>query len=304
MSSLELLPQGSCAATLPFRVGIVGAGRVGGAIARALERHVVWIVARSPERRRWLRSVLPQVPLLGSVDEIPRLPEVVLLTVPDRAIEAVAQHVARRFVEHLSGSVVVHMAGALTTDVLEPIERFGGAVAAAHPFTMVPEPHPAWLYGVVWGIETAEQTLPVVEQLVRATGGVPYALGAMSAERKALYHAVAVLASNVITGAIASAVELAQRVPVPPSLFLPPILRATLESALTAVQSGTPLQRTGPLVRGDWETVERQLHALRSAPQLRREYAAFILALVEQLPESAPLQHLRARLCAVLRGSD
>lgn len=279
MSSVDMLQRLPSVGVLPFRIGIIGGGRVGGAIAGALEPHLAWMVVRSPWRRRDLRRMLPRAPMVGTIEEIAVLPEMMILAVPDRVISTLARELAEHFSDRLRGTIVVHLAGALLASELSSIEVFGGKAVAAHPFTVVPEPHPAWLYGAVWGIEGNQAALPHVEQLIRALGGRPFYLGTIDADRKALYHLAAVLASNIPTTAISAAAEVAQAAGIPPELFLPPILRATVESAVMSLQRGNPPARTGPLARGDTETVSRHFAALTAYPDLRRQYELFIAAM-------------------------
>jgi predicted short-subunit dehydrogenase-like oxidoreductase (DUF2520 family) len=298
-SSEEMLqPLPLKRAPFRYRVGIVGGGRVGGALAQAISPALAWIVVRSPWQRAALRDQLPATPIVGTLDEIVQLPDIVVLAVPDRAIAAVAAEIARRFSGELSGRVVVHLAGALLASELAAVESFGALVASAHPFTMIPSPHPSWLYGVVWGIEGSADALPAVEELVRQTGGIPYRLDAMTADRKALYHLSAVFASNVVTEVIRSAVEVAQAAGIPPALFLPPILRATIENASLAIASGEPIPRTGPVARADVETIERHLIALQREPGLQQQYCLLLSALAQAAGVELQLLPLLRRFCA------
>lgn len=280
MSSLESVQQAPALGKLPFRVGIVGGGRVGGALARALMPHVAWIVVRSPWRRVQLRHAEKTVPIVGSLAEVAVLPELVVVAVADRAIGEIAVTLARRFADQLAGKTVVHVSGALTASVLAPVSSFGAHVASAHPFTMIPEPDPAWLYGAVWGIEGDPQSYTRIESLVRMVGGTPYLLGPTDERRKALYHAAAVLASNVTTEAIALAEQVAEAAGIPASLFLPPILRATFDSAVAALTRGEPIARTGPAARGDVPTIEQHLAAMDRNEELRQRYRLLMAALL------------------------
>ncbi|RMF35691.1 MAG: DUF2520 domain-containing protein [Chlorobiota bacterium] len=282
MSSLESLQIAPSVGALPFRIGIVGGGRVGGAIARALAPNVAWIVARSPQRRWQLRRWLEWTPIVGTLEEIAVLPQALILAVPDSALASIAVDLARRFGRQLEGVLVVHCSGVLTRSAIAPVESFGGNAAAAHPFTMIPEPDPMWLYGAAWGVEATEVAREQIEHLISALGGIPYWLGEVCPQRKALYHLAAVLASNVTTAAIAAALRAARAAAIPAELFLPPILRATIESAIASLRQGTTIARTGPLERGDVETIERHLAALEVYPSLQQQYCAFLRAMLSE----------------------
>lgn len=291
MSSDYQLQHSIGAERLPFRIGIIGAGRVAGALVQAYEPCVAWVVARSPQRRAGIRQFVRSVPIIGTLREIVTFPEVILLAVSDRAIECVAAELVQQAGHMLEDRLVVHLSGAFTRQLLAPVERMGGKSAVAHPFTMVPEPHPAWLYGATWGIEAEQEVVSILNALVYAGGGVPFYLGArVTPERKALYHATAVLASNVVTAAIGTALECAHKAMIPPALFLPPILRATLESAVISLLNGALPPLTGPFARNDWTTIHAHLSALSGHQNLLRQYCLFALAILERAEGSAELR--------------
>ncbi len=285
-------------AKFPYRVGIIGGGRAGGALAQAVAPVVSWIVARSPEQRAQLRDALPHTPIVGTLEEIERLPEVVVIAVSDRAIATLALAIARRFTSSLSGTIVVHLSGVHLAQEVAVVEQFGGLAASAHPFTMIPTPDPTWLFGAVWGIEGNREALPVVEHFVREAGGVPYLLGDITADQKALYHVAAVLASNVVTDAIRAAVEAADAAGIPPALFLPPILRATMENAIGALRAGQPIARTGPIQRADVETIERHLVALGRHRALQRYYCLCAQAMGGDAAGQTELVEILERFCS------
>jgi len=302
MSSLELFQSLPSIRALPFRVGIVGGGRVGGALARGLAPQVAWVVARSTERRHQLRQWLEHIPLVGTLSDIATLPEVVILAVPDSALHDVALTLARRYERRLKDILVCHCSGVQTRSILAPVETFGALTGTAHPFTMIPEPDPTWLYGAVWGIEGEKAAMERIEQVVGVLGGTAYHLGDVSPERKALYHLTAVLASNVTTSAIAAAIASAEGAAVPADLFLPPILRATIENAINAIRRGGTIPRTGPLERGDMESIERHLLALASYPSLLQQYCAYLIAMLSERKYLKPeVQSLLQRYCPLCR---
>ncbi len=305
MSSLELFQSLPKIGALPFRVGIIGGGRVGGALARALAPQVAWVVARSPERRHQLRQWLEHIPLVGTLADIATLPEVVILAVPDSALHDVALTIARRYERQLKYILICHCSGVQTRSVLAPVETFGAMTASAHPFTIIPEPDPIWLYGAVWGIEVETIAVERIERVVEVLGGVAYHLGEVSPERKALYHLTAVLASNVTTSAIAAAIAAAEGAAVPADLFLPPILRATLENAIVAIRRGGTIPRTGPLERGDTESIERHLLALTAYPSLLQQYCGYLYAMLSERGYLKPeIQSLLQRYCPLCRQFD
>jgi predicted short-subunit dehydrogenase-like oxidoreductase (DUF2520 family) len=172
-------------------------------------------------------------------------PDLVLLCVPDRAIAEVAASVE-------CGPWVAHVSGATPLAVLAPhTRRFG-----LHPLqTFTLRRGPEQLDGA-WGAVTAETD----EATAVATGLRPFAL---ADERRAAYHAGAAIASNYLVTLRHAAGALLESAGAPPEALDPLMLRT--------IENGFEL--TGPIQRGDWETVDRHLQAIRrERPELEPLY--------------------------------
>jgi predicted short-subunit dehydrogenase-like oxidoreductase (DUF2520 family) len=211
------------------------------------------------------------VPILGREDAA-RAAEVVLLGTPDAAIEPVCTSLTRAGAIG-SGQTVAHLSGATGLDALGTAEAAGAEVLSVHPLMTCPDVEAAIarIPGSAFAV-TARSPLAfqVGERIALDAGGRPFAL---EDAMKPLYHAAAVFASNylVTLTALAEALEAAAGVP-EPQAALAPLQRATLEN-IAAVGPGDAL--TGPAVRGDALTVERNLRALREhVPDAVRAYVA------------------------------
>jgi predicted short-subunit dehydrogenase-like oxidoreductase (DUF2520 family) len=179
--------------------------------------------------------------------------ELVLLCVPDRAIGEVARTVP-------IGPWIAHTSGATPLAALDPHERRFGL----HPLqTFTRARGPEQLDGAFAAV-TAEdgEAREVGFWLARELGLEPFAID--DAER-ALYHAGAVVASNFLVTLHQAAADLAEAAGAPPEALVP-LMRRVLEN---------DFELTGPIERGDWETVEAHLAAIRERrPQLEPVYRA------------------------------
>ncbi len=283
MSSHELLQTTSFDSSTPGfhqRIGIVGAGKVGLSIALRLQQLSVplWMVVRNEQRRTQLAQALPDISLVADVDEVPFIPDILLLCVPDTAIEAVSTSVAHTFGPALLDSLVLHCSGAMGTEVLASCEQAGARVAAAHPFQTFTHAHERLLVGIRWGIECEADDEERIAYFVRSLGGSAEVLSDYTRAHKALYHISAVFASNYVEAVIAGARQAAESAHIAPTTFLPPIIQSAVEASTMALahQGRAPL--SGPIARGDVRTVRRHLHALRSTPTLFRQYCYLSLA--------------------------
>ncbi|MBU3678176.1 MAG: DUF2520 domain-containing protein [Candidatus Kapabacteria bacterium] len=188
--------------------------------------------------------------------------DVIVLATKDAVLTEVVGKLATHHSKVLRGALVLHVNGSLGADILEPLARHGAHVAAAHPFQTFSTADPALLTGIGWGVECDAAAWPLTEQFVRLVGGFPFLLPNTDAVSKRRYHAAAVAASNFTYAAYDLALRLAEDVGLPPTEFLVPIMRQTLENAIDAIAHNTPFPITGPLVRGDVEAVQRQLDAM------------------------------------------
>jgi predicted short-subunit dehydrogenase-like oxidoreductase (DUF2520 family) len=201
--------------------------------------------------------------------------ELVLLAVSDDAIGELCDQLvgAGAFA---AGAVVGHCSGALGSDILHAArERCGCHVASVHPLQTFPTAQSAidGLAGVYWFSEGDESAVKVLNDLIAAIGGKPVGI---SSEQKPLYHAAAVFACNYLTALMDMALATARGAGVESHTAweaLEPLVRNTVTNVGAL---GPPAALTGPIARGDTETVLRHQNALREYdPELARLYSAF-----------------------------
>src|SRR5208337_2881042 len=175
----------------------------------------------------------------------------------------------------------LHSSGALLSRELNPLRQAGAAVASVHPLmTFVAGAHPS-LTGVPFAIEGDDAATRVARQIVRELGGENFSL---PAARKAAYHAWATITSPLLLAYLVTLEEAAQAAGLTPEQARRkslPIIRQTLAnySRLGPAQSFS-----GPLVRGDAETVAKHLAVLKKHPGAREVYVALARAAMRGLP--------------------
>ncbi len=255
-----------------LRVGIVGAGRVGTALAAALARaghQVVAASAVSQESRRRVTRRLPGT-AIRRPEEVVGEADLVLLTVPDDVLPGLVAGLAATGAR-LDGRLLAHASGLHGLAVLEPATRRGAMPMALHPvmtFTGRPDDIDR-LAGISFGVTAPQQLRPVAEALVVEMGGEPVFI---DEERRDLYHAALASAANHLVTLVVQAGDLLRDAGVSdPARMLGPLLSAALDNALRLGDAGL----TGPVARGDADTVARHLEALRSAaPEALPAYLA------------------------------
>jgi predicted short-subunit dehydrogenase-like oxidoreductase (DUF2520 family) len=249
------------AAAHPARlaVGVIGAGRAGTALGVALARAGHALVAASAVSEASMRRARAAFP--GAVITEPRhvldRADLVLLTVPDDALPGLVAGLAETGAP-LEGRMLAHASGRHGLAVLEPAARRGGLPLALHPvmtFTGRSDDVDR-LTGTSFGVTAPEVLRPAAEALVIEMGGEPVFI---SEENRDLYHAALAGAANHLVTLVAQAADLLRDAGVAePARLLGPLLAASLDNALLLGDAGL----TGPVARGDAETVAAHVAAL------------------------------------------
>ncbi|ACY16219.1 Rossmann-like and DUF2520 domain-containing protein [Haliangium ochraceum] len=253
----------SAETTLPS-VFLVGAGAVATALAGAFARagvHVSGLWARRAEAASASASAAgvsgfgPALPAaLGEA-------EVVVLAVRDDAIAEVADALWQAGALRPT-QVLVHCSGArAAADALGITATRVAGAATMHPLRAITASASATstLAGTIFGIEGDARGLPLVRALVSAIGGKALAL---AAEHMTLYHAAAAVASNYTVALIDAAVALLARAGITEAEALAALVPLVEGSVANVAAHGIAGGLTGPIRRGDRDTVERHLGAL------------------------------------------
>ncbi len=258
-------------------IGLVGAGRAGSAVALALAaagHSVVAVSSRSAVGRERAAGRFPGA-RIGTVPQVVtrlRAAEAVLIAVPDDAIAPVtAELVAAGAVR--AGQTLAHLSGRHGLGALAAGSAVGAARMALHPIMTLPGTvgDPGVFAGVSFGITADSVAEALARRLVADVGGIPLSI---EDGRHDLYHAALVLGGNFLTSLTVAAREtLAAAGVADPGAALAPLLRASLDNALTR---GWPAA-TGPVRRGDLGTVQAHLRALDAAdPAVAAVYRALV----------------------------
>jgi predicted short-subunit dehydrogenase-like oxidoreductase (DUF2520 family) len=267
----------------PLRVNIIGAGRLGTALALALSSRghsIKAIVARrATHARRAARLIGDTHALALSHTQLDQLPpcDIIFITTPDDMIAGVAAELASSFKldQPQRPATVLHASGARSSDVLRPLRDAGFRTGSMHPLVSVSEPRAGALSlrGAFYCVEGERAAVATARGIVRDLGGQSFSLDSRD---KALYHAAAVMASGHVVALFDIAAGMLARCGLSQRrarAVLLPLVRSTLDNLS---QSEPSRALTGTFARADTATVLRHLHTL-AGPDLRDALAAYIL---------------------------
>jgi predicted short-subunit dehydrogenase-like oxidoreductase (DUF2520 family) len=265
------------------RVAIVGPGNLGTALALALHRAGYLIEAVIAHSRgaslKRAQRLAKKVGARALTDISTVRAELIWLCVPDAEITRVARLLAGK--AEWTGRVALHSSGALSSDELTPLRERGAGVASVHPMmTFVRGSRPV-LAGVPFALEGDTTAVRVARRVVRDLGGQAYPI---RKKDKAAYHAWGTFASPLLTALLVTTERVAVLAGVERRAArqrMVPILQQTLRNYAVLGAAGA---FSGPIVRGDVDTVKRHLRVLRSLPAARQVYSDLARAALRYLP--------------------
>lgn len=240
------------------RIGFYGAGRVGCTLARYFLDHGLNVtgfynrtVERAKEAAEWTDTLCYETPgeLLSEND-------VLFLTVSDQAVPAVAAELSAA--GSLEGKLLCHTSGALSSHVFAGTGAYGYSI---HPLYAIASKSESY-QTLDRAFFTVEGDPLYLDAWVRTLKGIGLRTKAISAEEKVRYHASAVMASNLVCGLYAAAVEELSACGFTGREATEALSGLFLDNAAGLAAKGPEVQLTGPLERGDTETVSRHLAVL------------------------------------------
>jgi predicted short-subunit dehydrogenase-like oxidoreductase (DUF2520 family) len=177
--------------------------------------------------------------------------------------------------------IVFHSSGALTSDVLAPLKRAGASTASLHPMmTFVAGPKPK-MSGVPFAVEGDSRAVVAARKVVKDLGGEIFKI---QKKAKPLYHALGSFSSPLLVAALVTAERIGRAAgltAIQTRKVMAPILRQTLKNYL---ENGAAAAFSGPIQRGDINTVRRHLEELKRVPAASEVYRALVKSALLDLP--------------------
>ena len=271
-----------------MKIGIIGAGKVGIALGHVLQNKgfaVVAVASRREESLELARNYIPGRSLYTkNVSDVVREADVIAVTTQDREIHAVAQEIFRK-AEKLDRKLFFHTSGAHPATELSPLEQKGAILGSLHPLQTFPDVNSGIvaLPGTYIFIEGDEKAIPVLDLLASTIG---FKAVRIESRNKVLYHLSAVFVCNLLTALMHTGEGIVNRIGIDLMPFFP-IIETTLRNI---EKKGPLLSLTGPVVRGDAETVASHLEAIKGMEPQESVYRMLSLVALEMAKERKTLK--------------
>lgn len=247
-----------------MKVGIIGAGKLGSALAMVLSKvgySICGIYSKSEESSKLLCKKIG-IELKNSIEETVQCSDIIFLSVPDNHIEQIASEIAYCVKKDIvEKKVFLHVSGALTSEVLKPLEDLGAFTGSFHPIQTFADRDNAWqkLFNCYFGFEGCSEAKKYVEIILDKLNGriIP-----IKREQKNLYHAAACIISNYTVTLFHIMHQLLIKTGLDEesatNAFLP-LLKNTVDNI---ERLGYIKALTGPISRGDHKVVAKHIDAL------------------------------------------
>jgi predicted short-subunit dehydrogenase-like oxidoreductase (DUF2520 family) len=242
-----------------LKIGFIGAGKVGFTLALALSNTgygVNAVYSRSISSAYKLGDKLPSAVVFDSPQGVADACDLIFITTPDSAINEVARSILPRH-----GLMVCHVAAALPIDVLDPLRTQGAVTGVFHPLQAIGSTNAEILPGITFAIDAEEPLFKILREVAIRLGG---RVVEIKGSDRVLYHASAIMASNYLVTLVSLAAGLWEGFGTQEQAVraLMPLIRGTLDNI---EQIGIPGCLTGPISRGDIETIEKHISAIEGA---------------------------------------
>jgi predicted short-subunit dehydrogenase-like oxidoreductase (DUF2520 family) len=285
-------------------ISVVGAGRLGGALAIALARknyRIASVAARRIETaERVAHQISPPQPEILTAENLAELPssDIVFITTPDPEIEPTAARLAanRNF---NSETIFLHTSGSLSSAVLSRLKNVGANTGSLHPLVSVSDSRAGAerFAGAFFCVEGDAKAVAAAKRIVADFRGESFEI---NTEFKTLYHAAALMTAGHLVALFDVATETLSRCGIEESearRILLPLARSAVEN----LGRQTPAAAlTGTFARADAETMRRHLESLHEHETALRVYAELgkcsIELAREQGADSEKLEEMRSIL--------
>lgn len=265
-------------------ISLIGAGNLAQALGPALRDagyKIVTIAARETASSRRRAAMLAKSLGAKAIPLEQAAPDADILWIchTDDVLAATARMLARK--RGWAGKVVFHSSGALSSEVISPLEKAGAFVASLHPMmTFVPGTLPQ-ISEVPFAVEGDPQAVTEARRMVKRMGAEVFPI---HKKFKPLYHALGSFSSPLIVATLATAERVGRGAGLTASQtrkLVAPILRQTLKNY---EERGAAAAFSGPIKRGDLNTVRRHLRELKRVPGASEVYRALVKSALLDLP--------------------
>ncbi|MBR5774126.1 MAG: DUF2520 domain-containing protein [Clostridia bacterium] len=266
-----------------MKIGFIGAGKVGSSLGKYFSDSgtVMGYFSRSAESARFAAE-LTSTKFYNSIKELADECDVIFITTPDGVIPQVWEELK---LLNVAGKTICHCSGSLSSAIFGGIDDAGAYGLSVHPLQAISDKENSFqLLGDC--VFTVEGDARMAQEMMSFLEGLGNTVRVISADNKTLYHAAAVFVSNLPIALTQIGTDILKRCGFDDESARRALAPLIIGSAGNAAQKGATGALTGPVERGDAETVAAHLGAINDDE--REIYSLLTNKLVEIASEKNP----------------
>jgi predicted short-subunit dehydrogenase-like oxidoreductase (DUF2520 family) len=259
------------------KIALIGAGRVGTALALALKKkglQIVFVSNSTANSTRKSALILKSREHSIRLSDIPDDTDIIIIAAPAQAIPKIVKELSQIRSLDYRGKFIFHTSGAHTSGLLEPLRRRGAKIASIHPIQSFPLNQKqidtiSSLKGIYYGIDAPPNNLNAAKLLVKLLGG-KYVI--IPEKLRPLYHALCVFSSGYLIQLLSVIEEISEQFNFSEPWYniLVPMMETSIRNS---VKTSPASALTGPIMRGDLATIKLHIQAMRKyAPSAIKVY--------------------------------
>lgn len=281
-----------------MKIGFIGAGKVGISYGKYLVDHNVEVVgyySRSVESAM-KAAAFTESRCFYDLQELLDSADIIFITTPDDVINRIAQEITNLNIK--KGQVFAHMSGGCSSEELKPIGTKGCLIASLHPLQAFAEIDKALanLNKTVFSLEGDIEAISIIETIIKKCGNSHVII---PSDKKSLYHSAACVVSNYLVTILAIGEGLLDAAGIDKEVGIEALLPLIYSSIDNVKALGTADAITGPIVRGDINTLKGHLKAINKyCPELLGVYSCLgvetlNLATVNKLKNKETIEEIK-----------
>jgi predicted short-subunit dehydrogenase-like oxidoreductase (DUF2520 family) len=248
-------------------IAIIGAGKIANSICAALLKSGYRVSAVISKKKSSAEIFAEKFKIGFSSDNLQSLTgktKIFFLTVPDNVIEKTAGELSKLDLD-FKNSLFIHVSGALNINELKSLKKKKAHTGSFHIMQTFPSQEIVEIKNCPVSVEAEEKRVKdFFNKLASDLKLKPFYL---ESDKKIYYHLAGVFASNFLAGNIFSAEKLFSLTKSKQKDFFS-VINSTINSTLgNIIKEGPAKALSGPVERGDYETIEKHLKALRREDQ-------------------------------------
>jgi predicted short-subunit dehydrogenase-like oxidoreductase (DUF2520 family) len=279
---------------MSVRIFIIGAGRVGSSLGKALNSEdfcITHIYHHTKTNAHTLNIHFPKTKHWYKFDrKAIEECDVVLITVPDDSIEAVV-HRLSTLSESWNNKICIHTSGLLSSEILNPLRAKGAAIASLHPMQSINTlvANPTIFHDVILTFEGSETAKDFCRSAAKK---ITAQFREISTEQKLQYHIGGTIAANLLVGLIDIVAKLFSESGFKDSEKLQMINQLSTSVLKNYSKGNFAESLTGPIQRGDVQTIKQHLDYIsKKHPELFQIYCGLSRYILDNFTEHSKDLH-------------